>query len=449
MLESAIPEHLQQERTQPARIRPGFEPPYPCYCSRFPESAKELVMAVFGVQYPSKADADADTSSDDATNAGGISKLTSFTGSASSADETLRPAFSELASVTDNRGFHNVAVLAYWRSRAAYEEWAVASGFEAWWAALETDPDPALEQGEVTAGDEEEEEDDNDDDDDDEKAGGKARRRRRRRQRGWFREVFFPSADRLETLFTNPSVPEGAAHLRECVSGPVRDHAYWGGARDRLAAAQTDALAGEPRAETGSGRSAGDDPTPTLARNEDEDEEKKKEEEEEEKNSGAKRCGRVRVPGRRNLVVIRSGQDWRDARPEERRLYLGTMRPTLARGMDFLRDRGGEVGCYSCRFMDVVGGGGGGGAGAEGGTTTDRAFALAYFDDLASLERWSRHHPTHLEIFGGFFRYMRSLDNDITLRLFHEVLVLEPGQQLFEYVGCHDGTGMLASLDGP
>jgi hypothetical protein len=29
------------------------------------------------------------------------------------------------------------------------------------------------------------------------------------------------------------------------------------------------------------------------------------------------------------------------------------------------------------------------------------------------------------------------------LRLFHEVYVLEPDQQSFEYIGCHAETGML------
>lgn len=105
--------------------------------------------------------------------------------------------------------------------------------------------------------------------------------------------------------------------------------------------------------------------------------------------------------------------------------------------MDFLRDHGDEVGCYSCRFMEIVDSKGTGGA--------DRTFGLAFFDDLASLERWSREHPTHLAIFGGFGKYAKRLGEKMTLRVFHEVLVLEPEQQLFEYIGCHEGTGMLAA----
>jgi len=33
----------------------------------------------------------------------------------------------------------------------------------------------------------------------------------------------------------------------------------------------------------------------------------------------------------------------------------------------------------------------------------------------------------------------------VTLRVFHEVMVLRPEQQYFEYVGCHAGTGMLVA----
>ena len=37
------------------------------------------------------------------------------------------------------------------------------------------------------------------------------------------------------------------------------------------------------------------------------------------------------------------------------------------------------------------------------------------------------------------------LKGNVTLRVFHEVMVLEPEQQMFEYVACHPGTGMLVT----
>ncbi|KAH6847117.1 phenylacetaldoxime dehydratase [Chaetomium sp. MPI-CAGE-AT-0009] len=233
-------------------------------------------------------------------------------------------------------------------------------------------------------------------------------------QHGWFLEVFFPTMGRLETIFNTNDAPEGCAHMREGMSGEVQEHGYWGSMRDRFPASQTDSLAG------------------TQATAEDFEHEGPQ-------TSGI--GGRVKILGKKNLVVIRSGQNWRDTLPEERELYLDTMHPVLIKGMDFLRDHGDEVGCYSCRFMEIV----------DPVTTKadqDRTFGLAYFDDLGSLERWCREHPTHLAIFGGFHQYARKLKNNVTLHLFHEVMVLEPEQQLFEYVACHPGTGMWKTGSG-
>ncbi|RYP91590.1 hypothetical protein DL770_002304 [Monosporascus sp. CRB-9-2] len=228
-------------------------------------------------------------------------------------------------------------------------------------------------------------------------------------QHGWFLEVFFPTMERFETLFNTNEVPEGSAHMREGMSGAVQEHAYWGSMRDRIPACQTSDLAGTKA-------TADDFKDPQIP------------------GIG----GRISIPGKKNLAVIRSGQDWLGTSPEERALYLETMHPVLVKGMNFLRDHGNEVGCYSCRFMDII----------DPATTKadkDRTFGLAYFDDLASLECWCKEHPTHLAIFGGFHQYARRLQNNVTLRVFHEVMVLEPEQQLFEYVACHPGTGMLVT----
>ncbi|KAK1762311.1 hem-containing dehydratase protein [Phialemonium atrogriseum] len=347
MLEPAIPPHLQRERTQPSKLPPDYTPPFPAYCARFPSSAKDLVVAVIGAQFDHRADAD---------NSPTLSTLAGFLLPRPSHDTTdnsaaaARPSFSELAAVTDNRGFYNT-----------YQRWAATNGFQAWW----DDLDQEEEQG-------------------DGKGEENNTQQHHPPPHGWFREIFFPTMDRFETVFSNADVPEGAAYMREAVSGPVSEHVYWGSTRHRLPAAQADALVGEKA---------------------------------------------------KNLTVIRSGQDWLDTYPEERELYLGTMHPVLEKGMEYLRDHGGEFGCYSCHFMDIV----------DEATLRldkmDRTFGLAYFDDLASLERWSREHVTHLDIFGGFLKYAKKLNDNITLRLFHEVLVLQPEQQLFEYIGCHEGSG--------
>jgi hypothetical protein len=354
--ESAIPEHLRADRTIPARMPEGYAPPFPAWGSQFPKKAADLAMAVFGAQFASEDDAAADD--------GTVHKR--LQGFAAAGDDDDKPIYHEWASVTDAQGFYNLTMIAYWPSRAGYEAWTRTSGFAAWWESTA----PA--------------ESDN----------------------GWFLEVFFPSVDRVETVFSHPGAPEGVAHLEESQIGPIREHIYWGSMRDRLPASQTAELEGTK-----------DAPTATVS---------------------GQTTKRVRVHGQKNLAVIRSGQDISTALPDEADLYRTKLGPVLERGMLFLRDQGDEVGCHSCRFMNVV----------DPDATSDaappqRTFGLAYFDDLASLEGWSREHPTHLAIFGEFMQYAQRLQGNISLRLFHEVLVLTPDQQLFEYVGCHPGTGLL------
>lgn len=139
------------------------------------------------------------------------------------------------------------------------------------------------------------------------------------------------------------------------------------------------------------------------------------------------------------IGVIRSGQDWSKTLPEERKLYLETMHPVMITGMNFLRDEGQEVGCYSMNVWDVV-------DSETHEANRERTFGLGYFDDLANLERWSKSHQTHIDIFGGFLMYAKKLNFQLSLRLFHEIYVLDEEQQFFEYVNCHGETGMLNTV---
>jgi len=230
---------------------------------------------------------------------------------------------------------------------------------------------------------------------------------------GWFQEILNPTIDRFETVFSNNASPEGAANMQEKISGEMEQHAYWGSMRDRLAAAQDDELKGQR------GTEADGNPNGSAR----------------DRNS----AGRVRVPGRANLCVIRSGQDWSDTLPVERKLYLESIHPVLVKGMDYLRDQGRNDGCYSMNLWDVV-------DPETHKADRKRTYGLGYFDDLASLERWSKTHQTHVNIFSGFLAYAKKLDNVLSLKLFHEVYVLEQDQQFFEYVGCHAESGMCGAL---
>jgi hypothetical protein len=355
-LEPAIPQHLATERTCPSKLPSSdYQPIFPAYCARFSESTKGLVIAVIGLQQQETS-----SISDDHR-----LKLLGFMRAPL---DGSNPLHYDLATYVDPSGYRNDAVFAYWRDPQDYDAWTKKSGFGTFWEEL-------IPSSEV----------------------------------GWFKEVFSPSTDRFETVFSDNAVPEGAAHMRESVSGSVQEHVYWGSMRDRLPISQTDSLEGEDLV-----ANEGERVTDTQSQ-------------------------RVRVAGRKNFCVIRSGQDWSGTNPDERDLYLRTMHHVLIKGMDFLTHEGSTVGCLSNRFMDVI-------DPSDPSNATDKTFGLGYFDNLASLEGWSKHHKTHLDIFGRFGRYAGELQNNVTLRLFHEVMVLQPDQQFFEYVGCHPRTGLLAGM---
>lgn len=139
----------------------------------------------------------------------------------------------------------------------------------------------------------------------------------------------------------------------------------------------------------------------------------------------------VVVQGHDNITLIRSGQDWVNADEQERALYFNEMLPSLQDGMDFLRDEGQSVGCYSNRFVRNV---------DLDGNLLDIAYDIGYWRSLDKLERWAESHPTHLRIFTTFFKVVTGLQN---LRLYHEVSVSDAKHQIFEYINCHSQTGMM------
>ncbi|NMO02765.1 phenylacetaldoxime dehydratase family protein [Gordonia sp. TBRC 11910] len=217
---------------------------------------------------------------------------------------------------------------------------------------------------------------------------------------GYFIEAIAPSLDRVETLYSSDRV-QGVALLADGLSGDILEHGYWGSARDRLARAQTDRL----------------EPTPETA-------------------AVQQDSGRRIVPGRQNLCLIRSGQDWSETDGDERQMYLGDVEPVLRAGMEFLRDDGESIGCYSNRYVRVL---------DTSGNDTDQSFGLSWWRSLTDLDSWAKDHPTHKAIFGEAMRYLSSLGPAARLRLTHEVMVVQAQDQHFEYVNCHAGTGLLAT----
>ena len=213
---------------------------------------------------------------------------------------------------------------------------------------------------------------------------------------------------RFETLFSSES-PAGAARLAEKpMTGPIYEHGYWGGMRDRIPASDTDDLSSSHKSTPSSvGR------TETRRR-------------------------RVVLAAPENLCLIRSAQDWSSCRGDERNSYLSDVHPVLKKGMKFLMENPAETGCLTCRLIEQL---------SDNGEAEDKSFGMAYFLDLAHLEAWSKSHPTHLAIFGSFMTLAQRLGNELTLRLWHEVAALPANAARLEYINCHERTGLLPFLE--
>lgn len=347
-MESAIPQHLVSRRTEPTRMKPDWQPPYPSFVARFAPSVARVAMAYFGVQYRSGSEPPAIARA----------ALDDLAAACSGPDG---PGWADRAAYVDEAGYDTVITIAYWDDPARHERWSADA--RAMWLG-------------------------------DRHASGDA---------GFFVESVRPSTARFETLFSNDRL-EGVARLAGTLSGEVAEHAYWGGARDRLPLAQTDPLApGDPPEVTGDGR-------------------------------------RRVVRGQDNLCLIRSGQDWSDTDGGERRMYLDEVEPVLRAGMDFLRDEGRTVGCYANRYLRVI---------DDGGAPLDKSFGMSWWRSLADLDRWAKDHPTHKAIFGQAMKYLSTMGPAARLRLYHEVTVAAADDQHFEYLGCHPGTGLLRVLSYP
>lgn len=216
---------------------------------------------------------------------------------------------------------------------------------------------------------------------------------------GYFREIVAPRAEQFETLYAFTEDFPGIGGVMGQCSGEIEEHAYWGSMRDRIPLSQTDWMEANGNLTVVSG-----DPA---------------------------KGGRVIVRGHDNIALIRSGQDWMAAGEEERNLYFDEILPSLQDGMDFLRDNGDTLGCYSNRFVRSI---------DIDGNELDESYDIGHWRSLGELERWAESHPTHLRIFVTFFRVVTGLDK---LRLYHEVSVSDGKDQMFEYINCHARTGMM------
>jgi aldoxime dehydratase len=185
-LESAIPTHLSAKRTRPKRVGDSYTPPYPSYSVRFAEGVSSLVCAFFGVQSKQPLSSGAKLAS------AGMWEL---------CVQEDGPLSREHAVHTDEQGFENQVIIAYWDDAEAYGRW-----FKKYRDAL------------IGAGLE-------------------------LTDHGRWIEAVTPDASGFETLYSSNTFPEGVARVAAGgFSGEIQEHGYWGSMRDRLPFAQTEAL---------------------------------------------------------------------------------------------------------------------------------------------------------------------------------------------------------------
>ena len=269
----------------------------------------------------------------------------------------------EFARYVDGEGFSNAVVVAYWRSADDCCAWAEDGSTQSAWDEVAT-----------SAG-----------------------------EQGLWREIMEVPPERLETLFSADDDPAGFAHLGDGWFGPIEEHGYWGGMRDRIPLSGSDPLEAS--------RNAG---------------------------AATREAEWVAVPAPHNLCVIRSGQNPTQCVDRELELYRTRVYPRLTEGMDYLRDSGRDIGCVSCRFFEET---------DSDGAGNGRTFGHAYFGSMGQLEAWAESHPTHEAIFGEFLKFAEEFGADMQLRLWHEVFVLDAADRhRFEYRNCHPRTGLLSLI---
>src|SRR5882762_8387669 len=329
-----------------SRMPKNWEPPYPSWICDLGTTTETIAVAYVGVQYPRSCDASREWAT-----------VLDLTKSESG------PAHVTTAHYRDASNYENSVAICYWSDPARYSAFTGGAAFAPWWNSS------VRLTGDVGV---------------------------------WWEGFDIPLC-RAETIFSSTE-PEGVAHIGDRMSGPIREHAYPGAARERIRDSSHDAFETSHK-----DRLRRLSPTTT-------------------------RGARLRVVPPDNLCLILSGQNWSDCSRDEFATYADVVQPNLRAGMDFLRDNPLETGCLSCRFMDET---------DASGRTISKSFAAALFLTMKHLEDWTWSHPTHRAIFQSFHELVKARDFKLDLKLWHEVFVLRAAASRFGYLNCHPGTGLL------
>ncbi|WP_298486907.1 phenylacetaldoxime dehydratase family protein [uncultured Maribacter sp.] len=323
----------------------NWEPPVPGWSADIQSDCSEVVIGYFGYQIKKNENLQATNFLE------WYSKLLKIDNA---------PIHTERGRVVDNENYVNDFFISYWDSKESYEKWRISSAFLDWWDSPDREKDAY----------------------------------------GYWCELMIIPSERFETLFSSED-QAGAAKMFKGFKGPIKEHNYFGGMRDRLEISEVNLLEGNEK---------------NLS-----------------KKSNIETLGkRVYLKTPKNLAIIRSAQNLTACSSEELSRYNTEVYPHLLKGMDFIENNPEETGCCSSRFSQEL---------TIEGKETMKTFGFAYFLTLEHLETWSRTHPTHLAIFHSFLNMAQSMDK-VDIKLWHEVSALPEGQ-IFEYINCHPKTGLL------
>lgn len=226
--------------------------------------------------------------------------------------------------------------------------------------------------------------------------------------KGFFWEAMVAAVDHFETI-TFKEYVRGLAACPMCRIEPMGESGYWGAARDRIPASANDRFE-VPDIEMKVTEPAQD----SIGR-------------------------RLAIAPHKNFVAIRSGVSWEACGEEQLNSFENNLKPKLDAGMEFLRNNPQETGCYALRQSRVL---------SPDGTLTKEEYSLGFFRCLEDLETWSREHPTHLAIYTRAMAERKKYQDQLELRTYQEIYVLARTGNRFEYVNCHQKTGLLPFFAG-
>lgn len=210
---------------------------------------------------------------------------------------------------------------------------------------------------------------------------------------------------RTECLYVFEDHKSGYAHF--CGKKPGQYHGYYGSLRHRIPAGDEDDFEQTATIDFSVARN-GD----TLGR-------------------------RLEVTAPKNIVLIRTSQDWSKATAWEREYYLNDVEKHLIHAAHALDGDPDGAGCFYAYFVRET---------DRAGNPLERTNVTALFRSLDDLETWTWHHPDHKAIFDAAMEMVRRGQGQLMLNLWAEVSVLPRGVR-GRYANCLPSTGLLSYFE--